>query len=197
MRRMLWTVLLGLALTGCTKQPAPAPAPAPVVSSEEGEQQNMGTMGDVNLYLHDMSPTAGQAKKPTLHLHTESAKQINETTWAFQDADAVIYDKKAKDSENDKLVELWAKEGTFEEGKSANMKGGVKAKMSTMTIELQDIEWQNPDKDKPGEARSDNPVTVTDPQMELQAKSLRIYPDTKEIEFTTVTGTVTFGRQGQ
>jgi hypothetical protein len=195
MKRMLWTLLLGLAAAGCTKQPAPAPAPA-VAPAEEGEQ-SMGTMSNVNLYLHDMSPTAGEAKKPTFHLHTDEGRQIDENTWMFQNADAVIYNKKPKGPEDEKLVELWAKEGRFEEGKSAYMKGGVKAVMGTMTIELQDIEWQNPDKDKPGEARSDNPVTVIDPQMELQAKSLRIYPDTKEIEFTMVTGTVTFGRQGQ
>lgn len=222
MRRLLLSVLLGLALAGCTQQQAPPPSPELPSSSNEGEQ-NMGVIQDIDLYLHDTNPTGGQAKKPTLHLHARQGTQINESTWAFQEAYAIVYNKDRKGEElvQGKAMEIWADEGRFEEGKSAYLKGNVLVKLNTMYIELSDIEWQNPDKDKAGEAHSDSPVILTDaPEQaaptdaaqsssgerpkpppeaptKLKANGLRIYPDTKEFELVGVTGTVDFGRQEQ
>ncbi len=195
MRRRLLSVLLGLALAGCTQPQAPSTPELPS-ASEEGEA-NTAVIDDIHLYLHDTRPTGGQALKPTLHLQAKQGTQVNESTWSFNNAYAIIYDKSRNDEEQGKLIEIWAQEGRFEEGKSAYLKGSVKAVLGDMTIELSDIEWQNPDKDKPGEARSDSPVKLSSPQMQLQANSLRIYPDNKEFELVGVTGSVDFGRQEQ
>lgn len=196
MRYVPLIALLGLALAGCTEKQAPStplPGPQSQATSLDAMEKTL-EFNVIDLYLHDMSPTAGVARKPTFWLHTNKGAQTGDTTWAFEDAYAVIYDKNRNEEEG-KLVELWAKEGRFEEGKSAYLKGSVKAVLGAMTIELSDIEWQNPDKDKPGEAYSDNPVKVSDPQMQLQASKVRLYPDKKELKLTGVTGLVRFERE--
>ncbi len=196
MSRLFASMLLGLALAGCTQPSAPT-TPVPVTPGAPGavplEETGQTEVRDIDFYLHRTDPTAGMAQKPTIWVHAREASMADESTYAFKHAHAVIYGK----DETQEVITIDAQEGRFEEGKSAFLNGQVKAVVGAMTIELSDIQWQNPDKDKPGEARSDNPVKVTDPQLELQAGSVRLYPDRKEFELTGVTGLVRFGRQQQ
>ncbi|HPO12055.1 MAG TPA: LPS export ABC transporter periplasmic protein LptC [Candidatus Hydrogenedentes bacterium] len=193
MNRLFASMLVGLALTGCNQPAAPNIPAAGTPGIPSLDEMGQTEVRDIDFYLHRTDPTGGMAQKPTLWVHAQEASMADESTYAFKNAHAVIYGK----DETQEVIKIDAQEGRFEEGKSAFLSGQVKAVVGTMTIELSDIQWQNPDKDKPGEARSDNPVKVTDPQLELQAASVRLYPDKKEFELTGVTGLVRFGRQQQ
>jgi len=193
MNRLFASMLVGLALTGCNQPAAPNIPAAGIFGAPSLDEMGQTEVRDIDFYLHRTDPTGGMAQKPTLWVHAQEASMADESTYAFKNAHAVIYGK----DETQEVIKIDAQEGRFEEGKSAFLSGQVKAVVGTMTIELSDIQWQNPDKDKPGEARSDNPVKVTDPQLELQAASVRLYPDKKEFELTGVTGLVRFGRQQQ
>ncbi len=188
MKYILSGIVICIAAAGCGDGPAPPPAYAPV---PRDAPEDVLTMSGIDLYLHDMRPTAGVARKPTFWLHTEKFSVLDENIWAFEDARAIIYGEGEEDRQD---IILEAREGRFEEGKSAYLKGGVKALMGSLRIELADIEWQNPDAETPGEARSDNPVKVLDSHVQLEAAGVRIYPQRKEFMLTGVAGTIQFGR---
>lgn len=190
MKHMVYAILIVLAAAGCGDGAAPPPQPV-YTPAPSDTPEDMLIMSGIDLYLHDMRPTAGLARKPTFWLHTEKFSVLDENIWAFEDARAIIYGEGGEDRQD---IILEAKEGRFEEGKSALLKGGVKAHMGTLRIELADIEWQNPVADTPGEARSDNPVTVVDSHVQLEAAGVRIYPQRKEFILTGVAGTIRFGR---
>lgn len=195
MNRWAATALLVLALAGCggdspprTRGPerqARALAPDPLT-----EPADAMTMNGINLYMHATEPTAGKTRKPTFWLHADAFSVIDESVWAVEEARAVIY---TNDPERGNIV-LEAKRGRFEEGKSASLREGVRAYVGDMRIELTDIEWRNPDGESPGEARSENPVRVIDPDLRLEGSSLHLYPADKQFELTNVVGQVHFGR---
>jgi len=188
MNRWLHRAAVALALTGCGNTYVPSPPPADP-GGGPGEPADM-IMNDINLYLHDTRPTAGAVRKPTLWVHANSFTMPEDNIWALEDARAVIY---GTDQGEEEII-LEAKRGRFEQGTSAYLNDGVKAYVGDMTIELSDIEWRNPEENRPGEARSNNPVKVSDPNLQLEASSVRLDPDSKEFELTNVAGIIHFGR---
>jgi len=189
--RRISTILVGvLALAGCGRSytPPPAQEPGPVPPPQESEDAM--TMSGVDLYHHDPRPTGGVARKPTFWLHANTFSVLDDNTWAVEDAHAVIFEK---DSEKE-LIVLDAKRGRFEQDKNAYLRDGVTARAGAMLMKLEDIEWRNRAQDTPSEASSQHPVSIDSPELQLQAATVRLYPDTHEFELTDVVGTVHFRR---
>lgn len=62
--------------------------------------------------------------------------------------------------------------------------------MGTMQMELTDIEWKNDER----VAVSDHPVTITTEDSHLEASSLRLYPDKRQMVLTNGSGILRVGR---
>ncbi|MBI3118461.1 MAG: LPS export ABC transporter periplasmic protein LptC [Candidatus Hydrogenedentes bacterium] len=89
---------------------------------------------------------------------------------------------------------LDAAEGSYEENQRAYLKGGVRAQVADMTLQLEDMEVTTVTPDSPGMAFTEHPVTITAPGMELRAENLRLYPDEKKMELSQCSGFIEFGR---
>lgn len=208
---------VGLAgCSGCTpKNPElPPPSPEATQSGADGKlaAPDQVTMKEIDLYLHDSGATDGVERKPTFWVHAKTFA-LNESTYTFEDASAVIYARGKKDGfslpepgaasstpppasaegegegEAEEEIHVEAKKGEFQEGQRAYLSGGVTAKLRDMTIDLADMEWVNDKR----EARTGNPVKVQGQAINVSAGSLKMYPDQKTLEMTNVTGTVQFG----
>lgn len=193
MRPVALMVLLsamGLAACGNRHAPPPTVTEAPGISA--GQPEDLMVMSGVDLFLHDTRPTQGRKQKPTFWVHADKFSQYEyeESVWVLEDARAVVYGE----SEEEAIV-LEARKGRFEQDKGAYLKDSVTARIGTMTMHLQDIEWINPQEDVPGRAFTLQPVVVDGPQLQLEAASLEIFPDTKEFELMDVAGLVRFGKE--
>ncbi|MCX5769519.1 MAG: LPS export ABC transporter periplasmic protein LptC [Candidatus Hydrogenedentes bacterium] len=196
MNRRAQTVLLLIlfAAYGCGngfnghKPASPAAAPAPPNGPEQRANANMEGRG-ADFRLFDGDPTSGPARRPRLWLHVDSFSLAEQNIWSFKNARAVIY---GRDEQMDDMF-LEAGGGSYQEAKSAYLKDGVTAKIGEMKLELRDIEWLNDE----ALAKSDYPVTITTPDSELKASSVRLYHKEKQIVLTDVTGTLRLERAQQ
>jgi hypothetical protein len=182
-------LLLALAAAGCGGDHRPG-AVQPGIEPATDPEDDIMVMSGIDLYMHDMRPTAGLTKKPTFWVHADEFSIIDDNVWAFEDARAVIYGQNLEDGN----IILEARRGHFEESRRAFLQDDVVAQVGAMTIHLSDIEWRNPGSDTDGIALSDNPVRISDPDLEIEASSLRLYPADKRFELTGVTGQVRFER---
>ena len=183
------------AAAGCSK-PAPPPAgpePAPAAQPADPYAQpgNALQMSEINLYMHRSNQMEGVAQKPEFWVHANSFTMQGQNTYAFQNARAVVYGEQ----EGREEVVIDAKRGTFEQDRRAVLEDDVRVKAGTLLLSLGDITWEKPADGSPGVARSDSRVKVDDPSLQLEAASLRLYPDSKLFELTEVTGTVRFGKE--
>lgn len=189
-RRAQTVLLLVVALeAGCGngfngRKPAEPPVP-PAPANAAGPQANMEGRG-ADFRLFDGDPTSGPARRPRLWLHVDSFSLAEENIWSFQNARAVIYGR--DDQMEDMFLEAGG--GSYQEAKSAYLKDGVTAKIGDMELELRDFEWLNDE----GLAKSDYPVSITTPDSELKASSVRLYHKEKQIVLTDVTGTLRLER---
>jgi len=192
-RRAQTVLLLVLfAAAGCGngfngRKPA-APTAPPASAGPGGPHANMEGRG-ADFRLFDGDPTSGPARRPRLWLHVDSFSLTEENIWSFQNAHAVIY---GRDEQMEDMY-LEAGGGSYQEAKSAYLKEGVTAKIGEMKLELRDIEWLNDE----GIAKSDYPVSITTPDSELKASSVRLYHKEKQIVLTDVTGTLRLERAQQ
>ncbi len=202
MSRLLLLLPLALAvLAGCSKQagtpaaPEPAVIPPPnapqVPADTYAQPDNALQMSEINLYMHRSRQMEGVAQKPEFWVHAMSFTMQGQNAYAFQNARAVVY----SEQEGREDVVIDAKRGTFEQDRRAVLQDEVKVKAGALLLNLGDITWEKPEDGSPGVARSDNHVTVNDPSLQLEASSLRLYPDSKLFELTGVTGTVRFGKE--
>ena len=147
-------------------------------------------MSEINLYMHRSKQMEGVAQKPEFWVHATAFTMQGQNAYAFQNARAVVY----SDEEGREDVVIDAMRGTFEQDRRAVLQDDVRVKAGTLLLNLSDITWEKPEDGSPGVARSDNHVTINDPSLQLEAASLRLYPDSKLFELTAVTGTVRFGK---
>ena len=191
-----------LAGVGCSKSaPPPAPAPSeatppktetrPASADPFAQETNALTMNEINLYMHRSSQMEGVAQKPQFWVKAGAFTMQGKDSYAFRDARAVIYSKQ----EDREEVVIDAKRGTFEQDRRAVLEDDVRVKAGTMDLSLSDITWEKTQEEGGGIARSDHPVKVNDPMIQLDAQSVRLYPESKEFELTAVTGTVRFGKE--
>ncbi|HDP34470.1 MAG TPA: hypothetical protein ENN29_05105 [Candidatus Hydrogenedentes bacterium] len=177
------------ALAGCG---GPAPQPAPeepeTIVAQRKDVDDAMTMQGIDLYMHKSAPREGVSGKPELWVRAESLTIGDDNTYYFENARAVIYGK-----EDTEEVIIEAQRGGFEQDARAALEGNVRMTAGTLRMLLSDIEWTRPDDGTLGAARSDSPVIIDDPDLQLNAASLRLYPDTREFELTEVSGVVRFG----
>ena len=177
-----------LLLVGCGDLYAPKPPQTPGSAREalgvDRDRLSMEARG-VDLRLFDAHPTDGETRKPTLWLHADEFTLEEQNISSFQKARAVIYGKEADDAE----ITLDAGSGRFQESKMAYLKDGVSVRIGGMSLQLEDFEWINEER----VGRTDRPVTVTSEDLHLTASSMRLYPDKRQIQLTSVSGTMRIG----
>jgi hypothetical protein len=196
-RRHLVLPLVLAAVAGCSRPAAPPAAPetpapnAPQAAADPYAQPDSALqMSEINLYMHRSKQMEGVAQKPEFWVHATAFTMQGQNAYAFQNARAVVY----SDEEGREDVVIDAMRGTFEQDRRAVLQDDVRVKAGTLLLNLSDITWEKPEDGSPGVARSDNHVTINDPSLQLEAASLRLYPDSKLFELTAVTGTVRFGK---
>lgn len=186
--RLIIIVLPLMVLWGCG---APAPAPAPAEQASETTAQtddDAMTMQGIDLYMHKQATHEGISGKPELWVHAESLTVGEENTYHFENARAVIYGQEEAEE-----VVIEAKRGSFQQETSATLQDEVRMTAGTLHMILSDILWIRPDDGTVGTAFSDSPVIIDDPDLQLHASSLRLYPDTQQFELNDVSGVVRFG----
>ena len=194
-RHLLFSLALAV-LAGCSK-PASPPAPeAPPANAPKApadpyaQPDNALQMSEINLYMHRSKQMEGVAQKPEFWVHATAFTMQGQNAYAFQNARAVVYSE--QEGHEDVIID--AKRGTFEQDRRAVLQDDVHVKAGTLQIILRDITWEKPEDGSPGVAHSDNHVSINDPSLQLEAGSLRLYPDSKLFELTGATGTVRFGK---
>jgi len=196
LRLMLPVVLAVVA--GCSKPPAaPPPSETPAPEAQQApsdplaEPDNALQMSEINLYMHRSRQMEGVAQKPEFWVHATSFTMQGQNAYAFKNARAVVY----SETEGREDVVIDAKRGTFEQDRRAVLQDEVQVKAGELQIHLGDITWEKPEDGSPGVAKSDNHVSVNSPTLQLEAASLRLYPDSKQFELTGASGKVRFEKE--
>lgn len=183
---------------GCSKPAAPPPAPKKAPDAAKQAAAAVGgasgvTMSGLKLFLYDKGQGLdGVAKKPVLRIEADTFTSTGEKEWNFQKTQAFMLSRKTQEE-----WRVEADKGRMKEDENAFLEGNVVANLGTMTIHLQDIAFETPDGDAPKAAHSDKPVTVHDPGMDLEATSVKLFPDEKRFELTEVVGTISFEKEAQ
>jgi len=110
--------------------------------------------------------------------------------YAFKEATAVLYGKDETEE-----IRLHANQGIFKQDQFAKMDGDIRMTAGAMKIFLLDLQWDRSEEDAAGVVHSDQPVIIDDPDLQLNASSLRLVPDTKIFEMDNVSGVVRFGKE--
>lgn len=198
MKRWLLTMLLFL-VSACGREPispAAAPTPIPAPAEAAGVQGSPAvtpaaddqiTMQGIDLRMYDVEPTLGTAGKPTFRVQAGSGSMQGQGVWRFEDAHAVIYAH--KEGTEDMLLD--AARGRFEQDLGAFLEGGLTARIGTMRLELEDLEWVN----KEQEARSDKPVQMVDGKTHLTGDTIRLYPSKRTFVLTHAKGVIQFDKE--
>lgn len=163
----------------------------PVASSPEAsalEKESMQMTG-INLYMHRRVPIDGAPGRPELWVQADAFSVEDSQTYSFEDAHAVIYTRDAEE------IMLEAQRGRFEQDKMALLEGKVRLAAGTLKMLLSDIHWQREGADTTGIARTDNPVIIDDPELQLNAAGMRLYPDDQIFELVNVSGVIRFGKE--
>jgi LPS export ABC transporter protein LptC len=163
-----------LALTGGALR-----AQAPETSEEDATL----TMTGVDLYMHRIAPTGGEAETPTFWVHAESGRFIDTgQVWRLESADAIIY--------RDNAVELTlnARQGEFNQREeSARLAGDVAMVSDSLEVAADALVWNNAE----GRVTSESPVRVSGAQCAIEADALQLIPESGELELTNARGTLT------
>ena len=170
-----------------------AGAPASGEPAEQAGQAGEGSMQmtGINLYMHRKVPFDGAPGRPELWVKADVFSIEDSQTYSFEGAHAVIYTRDAEE------ITLEAQRGRFEQDKSAILEGEVRLAAGALKMLLSDIYWQRGDEASAGMARTDNPVIIDDPELQLNAAGLRLYPDDRHFELVNVSGVIRFGKELQ
>ena len=195
-RVYLGVVIVALAAVSCSR-PAPQPvAPAPAPGEDNTPAAQTATaktdameMKGINLYMHRRVPVDGAPGKPELWVRADSFSIEGDQAYNFEKAHAIIY---TRDGEE---ITMEANHGRFEQDKNAVLEGEVRVTAGTLKMLLSDIRWQRGEEDAAGTAETDNPVVIDDPDLQLNAAGMRLYPDTHVFELTNVSGVVRLGKE--
>lgn len=155
------------------------------------ELERMNVSG-VDLYHHDPKPTFGGARKPTLWLHAKQFSVIDENTWDVADVQAVVYDIRT----GAERIRLSANRGFFDKERGASLTGNVKAEMERIEFRTNSIEWMNATETEPSRVWTKGEVELEGEELYLRARSLVIYPDSREFELNDVTGQAPLSLKG-
>lgn len=195
-RRNLSFILIFLAVSAC-RGPAPSPASmdvegepvAAAAAPEPASDTEAMQMKGINLYMHRRVSVDGAPGKPELWVRADSFSIEEGQTYTFDKAHAVIY------SRDDGEITLDANRGRFEQDKSAVLEGDVRLVAGNLKMILNDIQWQRGEEDASGTAVTNSPVIIDDPDLQLNAAGMQLYPDTRTFELENVSGVVRFGKE--
>ncbi|MBI2425179.1 MAG: hypothetical protein HYV27_20300 [Candidatus Hydrogenedentes bacterium] len=187
--------LVFMLTAGCAQPPV---SPPPAVYPEETPEAPADASGEIvihgaNFYLYRNDESVAGAQTQTLSIQADTFSLVGGETkqYAFEGAHAVIYGR----GENNEPVVMEAARGIFVEDERAVLQDGVTATMGDLTLELQDLEWKNPQADEPGIAISNNPVRIINSTLSLEAATLRIYPDEKRVVLSEGSGSWRFEKE--
>ncbi len=188
-RKWLFLIAATMIVAGCRVQ---GPAEEGLVSTGDGdsspaEQDDAMVMRGIDLYMHRKNAPEGVAGKPELWVRADSFSITDARAYEFENARAIIY---GDGLQEDIVIE--ANRGSFEQDRRALLEGDVRMTAGTLRMQLRDIEWVRPEEDSPGVAQSDSPVIIDDPELQLNAAALRLYPDERLFELDDVSGVVRF-----
>lgn len=190
---------LGIALAALAVVSCRGPAPQQAATAPGGEntpalppstpKQDAMEMKGINLYMHRRVPVDGAPGRPELWVRAESFSIESDQAYNFEKAHAVIYTRDAEE------ITMEANYGRFEQDKSAVLEGEVRVTAGTLNMLLSDIHWQRGEEDTGGMAQTEKPVVIDDPDLQLNAAGMRLYPDTRVFELTNVSGVVRLGKE--
>ncbi|HEO71069.1 MAG TPA: hypothetical protein ENN80_07385 [Candidatus Hydrogenedentes bacterium] len=176
-----WTALALFLFAACGPK-----STSPKGSAEPSPTNDDITMDRIHLYLHDTRPTQGAPRKPAFAVQAESVALADQGVQSFQNARAVIHS--ADRQTEDILIDAGC--GRIEEAKSAYLEGGVVARIGSMRLDLEDLEWLNQQR----LARTDRPVRIVDGSSRFRAAGMRLDMDAGELILTNGTGLFCFER---
>ena len=175
-------------IAGCGEpaKPPAMPATPENATTDSGKQNSVGVeFKGVDLRLFNTEPTQTSARKPRFWLHADKQTITAEGVTSFEKAHAVVY---GKETDEEQLT-LDAGAGQYKEDEMVYLSNEVVARAGEVTIRAQDMTYENNSK----VAKSDNPVSIDSPKMQLKAASVRILPDTREMELGQGSGTIPIG----
>lgn len=177
---------------GCGRPSTPAPAAPETagdvsVAAPDDTDPGPMVMRGIDLYMHRKTAPEGVAGMPELWVRAEQFSIQDARAYHFENARAVIYG--AADHEE---IVIEAERGSFEQDRRALLEGDIRLTAGTLRMHLRDIEWARPEADTLGMAHSDSPVIIDDPELQLNATGLRLFPDTQTFELDNVSGVLRF-----
>ena len=173
-------------ITGCGGPTPPSAPPSNPATPAPEKQTNVGVeFQGVDVRLFNTEPTQTGSRKPRFWLHAEKQTIGADGTMMFEKAHAVVY---GKETDAEQLI-LDAGSGQYKQDEMVVLKNDVLAKAEDITIHASDMTYENNEK----VARSDNPVTIESPRMQLKADNVRITPDTREMVLGSGSGTIQIG----
>ncbi|MFA7691592.1 MAG: LPS export ABC transporter periplasmic protein LptC [Candidatus Hydrogenedentes bacterium] len=195
MRKVILGVLVSLLLVSACSKPVQEERAAPILEDNTGALVSRAApivepmqMKGINLYMHRPASADTATGKPELWISADSFSVQEEQIYSFEKAHAVIYSK------DDQEITLDAAQGIFEQDKSARLEGEVRMVAGSLKIMLHDIEWSR-EEGTQGTAKTDRSVIIDDPDLQLNAAGMRLYPDERVFELTDVSGVVRFGKE--
>lgn len=184
-----------ILLAACS---APAPKQEPPESKAPQAQETAAdslldagmVMEGINLYMHRADEQEGIPSRPELWVQAESFTIGEDKVYAFTEATAVLYGK----GEEEDPITLHAMRGIFKQDHYAKMDGDIQMTAGAMKMFLLDLQWDRPEEEASAVVHSDQPVIIDDPDLQLTASSMRLFPDIKGFEMDNVSGVVRFGK---
>ena len=185
MRHALWFLAL-LAPLGCGPSPAQIEETStPAASSPENAAvMPQTTVSQMELTMHDYSPTLGESRKPTFRVFAESAASTDQEAWTIERVRAVA---EAKDQEPFVFA---AARGIFDQANSkAELSGGVELTSGPVSVRMDDVVWD----DAASTARTDKPIALSDSGTELSATAFEVQVKDQTYELKDARGRIALG----
>jgi hypothetical protein len=185
MRYIATSLLLIISLVACREASILDAPKARQNGDLPSETSAAMVMSEIEFYLYSTKASGDLAVKPNFRLRAASGQLDELNVYSFKDARAVIFNDK-----DNRDIHLQAQRGLFNKDKKAYLEDDVHVQVGEMNIDLEEVIWENPAQDTEGVARSNGPVHIDAPYLQLDAASLRLYPDTEKWEVTEMKATI-------
>lgn len=195
MKKGFCSSLILTLLAACGEKSGPPPTPDAATADSEAwrrgvaleetgedteDQAAVGTVsGEMTMRLFDSSSPGEAARKPTFKVSSPKFSLLREGVWTFEKATGIIYAREGR------TLTIEAQEGILDKNANrASLTGGVTFETGPFQVSLTDIAWSNEDRT----VRSDQPLTITGADTQLEAASIEFAPDTEALSLTGVKG---------
>ena len=183
--RIWWMTMAVIALAACGQGAQPPVPPVTVESPGDGFDaldEDAFSHGVMTLRFYDDTPSGEMGELPRFELASSRCRYEEGDVWSFQDADAVI-----RGDGNDTEMRIEAGFGRVDHRtKHAFMEGGVRLTTGDLTIEMEELTWSNAER----VASSEQPVRILQGGTDLEASSMRLYPDESRVVLQEAQGRI-------